>query len=354
MSKHTRELIIESPGLQRPLPRGMWAIATAFFWFGWFWLWLPLLSIIGWAFGVYTVFDQFVVHWGYIELLRLLPYYLLVIGTSGLLLVGWSLLQYYRFHGKERRRGFPVVTRADIAKGLGLAPETTEPWVRARRMVAHHDENGRVSWVEMSEVSANASEAGQLGAPKPAVEEVAVLAAADQAPEDASASENGARGALVYRNGDVFAPLVASAEPEITVQPATTATVAATVHNGQEKAVQTAVQKRSPRRKKADGDTEPKAKLRLVTTNGVKSGDQVLDLLGDNAVFDDKSDDVKKTTKPRKKRIVIEIDENQLIPAELEVLIANAKRQPAAARRPRRTTRAIKSPGPSDDGGSKL
>jgi biofilm PGA synthesis protein PgaD len=147
-----RELIIESPGLQRPLPRNLWKLVTALFWAAWFWIWLPLLTVVGWAFGVNTVFDQFVTRWGYIELLRLLPYYLLVIGVTGVSLVGWSLVQYHRFHGKERRQAFPVVTRADIAKGLGLNEETTVPWAAARRMVAYHDENGRVSWVEIGDV----------------------------------------------------------------------------------------------------------------------------------------------------------------------------------------------------------
>jgi biofilm PGA synthesis protein PgaD len=160
VSKHSKALIIESPGLQRPLPRSVWALTTVLFWAAWFWLWLPLLSIVGWSFGIYSVFDQFVVRWGYIELLRLLPYYLLVIGVSGLALVGWSLLQYHRFHGKERRKAFPIVTRADIAKGLGLTEETTVPWAFARRMVAHHDESGRVSWVEVGEETVNTAQDG--------------------------------------------------------------------------------------------------------------------------------------------------------------------------------------------------
>jgi biofilm PGA synthesis protein PgaD len=147
-----RELIIESPGLQRPLPRNLWKLVTALFWAAWFWIWLPLLTVVGWAFGINTVFDQFVTRWGYIELLRLLPYYLLVVGVTGVSLVGWSLLQYYRFRGVERRQPCPVVTRADIAKGLGLNEETTMPWAAARRMVAYHDENGRVSWVEIGDV----------------------------------------------------------------------------------------------------------------------------------------------------------------------------------------------------------
>jgi biofilm PGA synthesis protein PgaD len=153
VSKHSKALIIESPGLQRPLPRNVWKLVTALFWAAWFWIWLPLLTVIGWAFGINTVFDQFVTRWGYIELLRLLPYYLLVIGVSGVSLVGWSLLQYHRFHGKERRKAFPLVTRAEIATGLGLAEETTAPWAAARRMVAYHDENGRVSWVEIGDVA---------------------------------------------------------------------------------------------------------------------------------------------------------------------------------------------------------
>lgn len=151
MSKHSKALIIESPGLQRPLPRNAWKLVTAIFWLMWFWIWLPIITVVGWAFGIHTVFDQFVTRWGYIELLRLLPYYMLVIGVSGVALVGWSLLQYHRFHGKERRKGYPDVTRAEIAIGLGLAEETTIPWEAARRMVAYHDDNGRVSWVEIGE-----------------------------------------------------------------------------------------------------------------------------------------------------------------------------------------------------------
>jgi biofilm PGA synthesis protein PgaD len=184
VSERHQHLIIESPGLQRPLPRNGWKLVTALFWAAWFWIWLPLITAIGWMFGVHTVFDQFVANWGYIELLRLLPYYILIIGITGLLLIGWSLLQMYRFGGVDRRRAAPTVTRLEIATALSLDESTTTSWLQTRRMIAYHDENGRVSWIE-------SADAGQpLPEPQPQPESTAAISReSDVLPIEASAEQ---------------------------------------------------------------------------------------------------------------------------------------------------------------------
>lgn len=162
-----KELIIESPGLQSALPRTLSGFALGAFWMLWFYLWLPLFTLLGWVFSGYSIMDQFWDNYGFIELLRLFPYYLLVIGTSGLVLIGWSLFQYHRFHGKERRKASAALTSQEVAEGLGLTVEQTLGWTDARRMVAHHDGDGRVIAVDLTAIeSVSAPEIALDAAPE--------------------------------------------------------------------------------------------------------------------------------------------------------------------------------------------
>jgi len=137
-------LIIERPHLQRPLDRALWASVTWAFWLLWFYLWLPIITVIGWYFGIATSIDQMVERLGYLEFLRLLPAYALVVTLGGALLIGWSYLQYRRFHGRDRRRATPAADAAELASQLGLPAADLATWQHARRLTAFHTGSGQL------------------------------------------------------------------------------------------------------------------------------------------------------------------------------------------------------------------
>ena len=141
-------LVINRPDLQRPVNRALWATVTWVFWILWIYLWLPVITIIGWYFGVHTGLDQMVERLGYLEFLRVLPGYALVVGCGGLTLIAWSYSQYRKFHGRERRTTPKTVGTGQLAAQLGLSDEALRGWQGGRQLTAFHGQDGRLRDVQ--------------------------------------------------------------------------------------------------------------------------------------------------------------------------------------------------------------
>lgn len=58
------------------------------------------------------------------------------------------VLERRRFAGEDRRIGFPQPNDEAIARDFGVDPKALPGWRTARRLVVHHDEDGRVRDVE--------------------------------------------------------------------------------------------------------------------------------------------------------------------------------------------------------------
>jgi biofilm PGA synthesis protein PgaD len=144
-------LVINRPHLQRPVNRAMWATVTWAFWILWMYLWLPVITIVGWYFGIHSSLDQMVERLGYLEFLRLLPRYVMVVAGAGLALVVWSYVQYRRFHGRERRTHRAVAGTPEIAAHLGLCGDALSGWQSERRLTAFHEQDGRLIRVQGAE-----------------------------------------------------------------------------------------------------------------------------------------------------------------------------------------------------------
>ena len=141
-------LIINRPHLQRPANRALGTTLTWLFWMLWIYLWLPIITIVGWYFGIHSGLDQMVERLGYLEFLRLLPSYVLAIACGGLGLIGWSYVQYRRFHGRERRKSMRIVDTTEMATKLGLSGDGLQGWQGERRLTAFHEQDGRLVGVQ--------------------------------------------------------------------------------------------------------------------------------------------------------------------------------------------------------------
>ena len=95
--------IIQRPDLQTLRQRFGNSFLTFLFWLIWFYLWIPLLSLVAWAFGVDLFHDEMIVREGLQALIELLGLYFLVIFLISATLGTWALVNLCRFRVNERR-----------------------------------------------------------------------------------------------------------------------------------------------------------------------------------------------------------------------------------------------------------
>lgn len=149
-----KDLIIDKPALQ-PLPdRLLWAVVTTLFWFIWFYLWLPWITLAAWVLSGYAGYLQYLIYDSQVDNARLFGAYLLVIQGLGATLLGWAFLEWWRFHGRDRRRPSVDFTLEQLAAPFQLDPLSLAEWQKARRLVVSHDLHGRVIGAVVSEPGA--------------------------------------------------------------------------------------------------------------------------------------------------------------------------------------------------------
>ncbi len=137
-------LIIDRPDLQSWPQRAISGALTTFFWLVWLALWLPLLTLTGWAFFGW----QFKVHMfdfgGLSGFIDLVSTYGIVIVLMSSTLLGWAKYNHLRFRGMDRRKAFPSVTPAAIAMLLGHSEEDVCAWQQMRAVIVEHGEAGDI------------------------------------------------------------------------------------------------------------------------------------------------------------------------------------------------------------------
>jgi biofilm PGA synthesis protein PgaD len=79
--------------------------------------------------------------------------YAIVAIANASVLILWALYNQVRFRGKERRKASPIVTVDDFARMYGVSATEVAAWQRARILIVHHDENGRLVQVDLPEVA---------------------------------------------------------------------------------------------------------------------------------------------------------------------------------------------------------
>lgn len=145
------ELIYDKPP-PRSLPARLgWGFATATLWTLWIFLWAPLLALAAWPI-------EFGIAAGYLRL----PLALTMIGVesmalflfgsvaiSSACLLIWSSLNYLRFRKATRRSRLLPAQLEELADYSALLTEKMAAWQKARRVIAHHDEHGRLTEAEV-------------------------------------------------------------------------------------------------------------------------------------------------------------------------------------------------------------
>ncbi|TDR44911.1 poly-beta-1,6-N-acetyl-D-glucosamine biosynthesis protein PgaD [Tahibacter aquaticus] len=138
----TDSLIISLPHRQSAAQRSLYASLTALAWFGWIFLWLPLITALAWAMGLDLAYARVVLDdaaHGASDLLFLLRAGLI----CATVFLGWALYNRWRYGRQERRRGVTTVSHETIAHYFGADSIVSQRLRNQRRSVLHVDASGR-------------------------------------------------------------------------------------------------------------------------------------------------------------------------------------------------------------------
>lgn len=142
-------LIIERPELQSGGQRAVFGVLTGMFWLLWVVLWLPLITLLGWAFFGYQFHFRMIALHGYVGFLDVLWLYALTIAVMGGGLMLWAKYNHLRFRGVERRKGFAPPTPADLALVHGQHAADIAQWQAQSIVTVHHTADGRILRVDL-------------------------------------------------------------------------------------------------------------------------------------------------------------------------------------------------------------
>lgn len=143
-----KPLIIDRPDLQAWQQKALFGALTAAFWVVWVFLWLPLITLLGWLFFGYQFRFHMIELNGYPRFMSVLSVYLIVIAVMGGALMIWATYNHLRFRGIDRRKQTPAPTETEIGKWANHPAEVMAQWRECAVMTVHHDAQGGIDRVE--------------------------------------------------------------------------------------------------------------------------------------------------------------------------------------------------------------
>ena len=143
-----RPPIIETPDLQGLRQRYASAILTLMFWVLWFYLWIPVLSLLAWLLGFEAFYREMILYEGLYGERLLLAKYAITIVVIGTGYLAWALYNQFRFRGRERRHRHRRVDKEALAEAFEIEPIDVSRLQAGRRSTIAHDETGRIRRID--------------------------------------------------------------------------------------------------------------------------------------------------------------------------------------------------------------
>lgn len=144
------KLIIEHPEWQTPKQRMLLGFITLVFWMGWFYLWIPFVSVLAWFFGI-SIFEYHMIELGgYKGLVELLGWYALVIFLLGGSLIAWATYNIQRFNHVYRRSSRAEISMEMQAKHFQVGIKNLEGWRKSQMVYIEHNDNSQIINVRAS------------------------------------------------------------------------------------------------------------------------------------------------------------------------------------------------------------
>jgi len=143
MPRASPPLVIEGRAPIRSIGSVASYAVTLAVWSLWVYFLMPLVTLLLWTLGWLRFSSKLLTPDAVLLLERRLPAYVAVVGLLCGGLVLWALASWWRFGQRERRKSAPGVSTQAVARRLGLDPVDLARWQTARRLVVHHDGEGR-------------------------------------------------------------------------------------------------------------------------------------------------------------------------------------------------------------------
>ncbi len=144
----SRDLLINEPQLQSLQHKLGDTVLTAAMWGIYLYLWLPLVSLVAWLFGIQLFYHELIEAGGYLELLDKVALYATVIPAIFVVIISWSLSNQRRFRGQERRNEVSEISPAEMTAFFDVTTGEFERLRAASRIVIAIDENGRIEHID--------------------------------------------------------------------------------------------------------------------------------------------------------------------------------------------------------------
>ncbi len=142
-------LIIDRPDLKsRPLLFGE-GVITVVFWGFWFYLWLPLISLLAWIFGFKFLYRHMIELGGFNGFIDQL--HIFVSGTalvSGAIAI-WGFYNFKRYSSYTRRNKILETDMEQMASTLNVSKDRLLEIQQAKRVVFSFAENNSVTQVDL-------------------------------------------------------------------------------------------------------------------------------------------------------------------------------------------------------------
>ncbi|WP_376697323.1 poly-beta-1,6-N-acetyl-D-glucosamine biosynthesis protein PgaD [Wenzhouxiangella sp. EGI_FJ10305] len=136
--------IIYRPDLQPSGRRALFSAITLVAWILWFYLFMPLLSLGAWWFGVES-FRHYMLDPERSGYLLTLTAYAIVVAVTALVIIGWSRYNQVRFSGPDRRHHMPPVTNEMIQEKFQLDAEMLQRVQKAKAIELDFEKGGKLT-----------------------------------------------------------------------------------------------------------------------------------------------------------------------------------------------------------------
>ncbi|MCK0746688.1 poly-beta-1,6-N-acetyl-D-glucosamine biosynthesis protein PgaD [Chromohalobacter nigrandesensis] len=139
--------IIYRPDLQSRRQRGLFALLAGVGWLIWLYLFLPLSTLLGWAFGSER-FQAYVID-GHEHSWSSLMIYAVTVVLAGAALLIWAFYNYRRFRHADRRRPPSPLTTERLATSFGVDEAQVARLQQGRVATLYHDAEGNITDIEV-------------------------------------------------------------------------------------------------------------------------------------------------------------------------------------------------------------
>ena len=141
------DLIIDRPDLQSLRQRYATSFITFAFWVLWFYIWLPMLSLIAWGLGIKLFYEEMIARGGYEQFIESALFYFLTVLLIAVIFLTWAGYNLYRFRGKSRRKAITPYKHEEYAAFFSVDSEQLTQWKQLKVMTVYHDDQENISRV---------------------------------------------------------------------------------------------------------------------------------------------------------------------------------------------------------------